>query len=494
MNVFDQFDEPAKPPQQPPRKNVFDQFDEATAPPPPPDMRQQFLESVPGQVGQGALEGLASLPGLPIDAIVAGGNFVRRQFDQPEARLEDSPLAGWGGQGWRDALLPGFDEQQVSPQGPVGAFARKAGQFAGGALPFGIAGAVPALTAAIGSEAGKKLDEVAPELTKGYGEFVGAVGGGFAPGVKAMLSRPRVTTKAPTVDQLHAQASAAYDAADNAGVVIAPQAIQRLYNTIGPDVANFGYDANLHPQIGTVLKRIEDSGQGNATLKHLDILRRVARNAGQSPLNPSQGALSGKIVGHIDDFIDNLQPADVVSGDATAAAAALKEARSLWTRMTKAEKIEAALENADTQAGSTYSGGNIDNATRQKLRPMVTRGNKQSRGWTADEKALIKRVVKGGGYGQQFARGLGKMSPESGFGKYLLAGFGAGSLVSPAMTPMLGLSAAGFVSKRIADAMTRGNVNDLLDAVRRGQAYQPRQPTRMLTRSGAALPGAIQQR
>jgi hypothetical protein len=351
---------------------------------------------------------------------------------------------------------------------------------------------LPTATALAGSEAGRVADEVAPEYTKGYGEVAGALAGGVAGSAR----RAPVRTPAPSTDQLRASANALYDQADQAGVVIAPQAIQRLYNNIGPDVANFGYDANLHPQIGMVLKRIEDSGQGNATLKHLDILRRVARNAGQSPLNPSQGALSGKIVSHIDDFIDNLQPADVVTGDAAKASAALKEARSLWSRMSKSEKIEAALENADTQAGSTYSGGNIDNATRQKLRPMLMRGNKQSKGWTTDEKAMLRRVVKGGGVTQRLLRTAGKLSPEgSGLMAQLHLLMGGGGALS-GMGP-LGFAPAGvgFVSKRIADAMTRANVEDLLHTVRRGgQAYQPRAPQRMLTRASAAVPGATQQR
>lgn len=436
-------------------------------------------------------EGIAGLPGVPLDLMAAGGNFIRRQLDLPETQLKDTWAKDWGSEGWSDAAFKAAGMPKVAaPTNDTERLVQKGGLFFGGAVPFGPAALLPTATAFAGSEAGRVADEVAPEYTKGYGETVGTLAGGVAGSGR----RAPVRAPAPTTEQLRAQARNAYDTADQAGVIYTPAAMQRLGSTVDSDLAQVAYHPDMQPKIKPVLNYLAERAQSNVTLKDVDTLRKLAGNAAKS-VDPAERMMASKIIEKIDEFVDAPQQGDVLTGDAKGAAAALKNARETYKRMAKSEKIEAALENADTQAASTYSGGNIDNATRQKLKPMLMRGSKASRGWTADEKALLRKVNKGGGVGQQLLRQVGKLSPEAGFGKYLMAGFGAGSLANPAVLPMFGLSAAGFASKRIADAMTRSNVEELLETVRRGgQAYQPRTPRRMLTRASAAVPGATQER
>jgi hypothetical protein len=439
------------------------------------------------QSGVGVAEGFAGLPGLPVEIAAGLSNFVRRNTGSQPLPVSESPVKDWGAQGWADYLLPGHNNVP-DPSGPVAAFARKAGNFAGGALPFGPAGMVPAMTGAIGSEAGKKLDEVAPEYTKGYGEFAGGVVGGLAGAAR----RVPATSAAPTIDQLRAQARAAYDAADRAGVVYTPNGVTRLGVDVVNDLANDAYLPSMQPKIKSVLDHLNEISQGNVTLKGIDTLRKAAGNAAKSG-DATERMMASKIIDRIDEFVAKPQQGDILMGDAQAGADALQNARALYHRMSKADKIDAALENADLQSASTYSGGNIDNATRQKLRPMISRNNKQNRGWTPDEAAMLRKVVRGGGLTQNVLRRVGKLSPENGGLMAQLSLLGGGGGAVAGLGPLgFAPSAAGFVAKRAADAMTRSNVADLLDTVRRGQAYQAPSAGRMLTRAAAPLPGNLQ--
>jgi hypothetical protein len=500
-NVFDQFD----PPRAQPRRNVFDQFDEL-----PTSQRGEYVEHAwqpesatpvikDGQLHNAPLavqalgaitEGVTGLPGLPVSMMVGGGNFLRRQFDLPEVEVAPgAPAYDWGTGGWSDSVMSAANMPKLAAaRNNTERLVQKAGLFFGGSAPFGPAGLVPTITSFAGSEAGRAADQVAPELTKGYGEAVGGVAGGVA----GAYRRQPVRTPAPTRADIEASATKAFDDAESAGAIYSPQATGRLQNEVDTFLASKAFDDQMQPQVNRVRAKLDErvSNGVNVTLQDLHNLRKAAGNAAQSG-NATERMMGAKLQQLIDDFLEGpMQPGDVVAGNSALAAAKLREGIKQWAVLKKLDRVDDALHNADVQASSTYSGGNIDNATRQKFRPMLTRGNKQSWGWTPDEKAMLRKVVKGGGVGQQFARAVGKLSPEAGFGKYVLTGLGAGSLANPAVTPMLGLSAAGFISKRIADAMTRSNVEDLLHTIQRGgTAYQPRTPQRMLTRASASAPG-----
>lgn len=166
---------------------------EQASAPPPTDERDPLWAQFGGKV----IEGAASLPGLPIDAMVAGGNFIRRQFDAPEVDLNDTIAKDWGGQGWWKAAqrnIPGLDKVQVAaPTNDAERLAQKGGLFFGGALPFGAAGMLPTATAVGGSEVGRAVDQAAPEYTNSYGEAVGALAGSLAPSAARRGLVPRTT-------------------------------------------------------------------------------------------------------------------------------------------------------------------------------------------------------------------------------------------------------------------------------------------------------------
>lgn len=157
--------------------------------------------------------------------------------------------------------------------------------------------------------------------------------------------------------------------------------------------------------------------------------------------------------GVIDDYLGgNIPKSDVVAGDAAAANQNLLAARQDFSANKRATEITNAMGRAENQAGSSYSGGNLENATRQQLRPILNQktGVAKQRGfqdYTDDEIAALRGAVNGSPVGNTIRTA----------GKLLGSGHGIGALgtgiaaaegahqagYDPLTSIILGLGAAG---------------------------------------------------
>lgn len=302
----------------------------------------------------------------------------------------------------------------------------------------------------------------------GRGAATGAIAGGLgnvageglSAGISKVAGAFNKKPNIPSVDDLRTGAKAAYDKADQAGVIFTPQGVGRLGNDIRVELANFGFHPKLQPRIATVLDEIERLQTGNVTFKGMDVLRRVADSA-RASMDPSEKKLGSMIVGKIDEFLENAGPSEVLMGDQAGASASVKEARDLWRRLRKSEMVSEALTKAERRAASTGSGGNADNASRQNIRALLDNPRK-ARGFTGDERQAMETVVRGTP-GQNAARLVGKLSPQ---GNGLMAALGLGATV---MNPMMAAApAVGMAAKAVADRATPKNIEALTDIIRAG--------------------------
>lgn len=297
-----------------------------------------------------------------------------------------------------------------------------------------------------------------------FGAAGGALGNVAGEGLSAGLSKAAgAFNRKPVIpgnEELRQAAEAAYKAADDAGVIFRPEGVQRMANDIRVDLAEFGFHPGLQPRVATVLDELERIQNGNVTLKGMDVLRRIADSARKS-LDPSEKALGNRIISHIDDFMQNMRPDDVLTGDAQRAGEALRTARDMWGRMRKSEMVDEAVERASRRAASTGSGGNVDNATRQNIRGILD-SPKKSRGLKPDERAAMETVVRGTPT-QNALRLAGKLSPQ---GNGLMAALGLGATVANPV--MASVPAIGMVAKALADHATPRNVDQLSRIVRAG--------------------------
>lgn len=303
----------------------------------------------------------------------------------------------------------------------------------------------------------------------GQGAAFGALAGGagnaageaLSAGVSKVAGLFNKKPSIPGYDDIVRGADEAYKAADDAGVIFTPQAIARIKQSAQAALAEDGYLPANQPKIGAVLSALDDMAQGNVTLKGLDSLRKAAGNA-YDPNNNSSNMMIGKIIDEIDGLVKSPQAGDVLTGDAQAASAAMTKARELWARKSKLDKVGLVLTKAERRANASGSGGNLDNATRQKIVEILN-NKKQSRGFTPDERAAMDTVIAGTP-GQNTLRLAGKLSPQ---GNGLMAALGLGSAATfgpvGAIPPSLG-----FVAKALADRGTGKNVEQLMDIIAAG--------------------------
>lgn len=348
-----------------------------------------------------------------------------------------------------------------------------AGLTAGRLVPAGMKGAagLAARTGAMAVDGAAlgALSATGHDTDVGEGALYGAIGG--AAGNLAGEGLAKVAGKAAglfnkkpqimTREQLEAASQAAYKAADDAGVILKPQAVQRLARELQDDLAEFGYMPQLQPKVGTFLGSLDEMAQGNITLKGMDQLRKVAGLIAKSN-DPAEQAVATQIIKKIDKHLDKLNVGDILTGDKTQGVRALQSARKLWASAKKSEMIENALERAKNNASSGGTGGNIDNAIRQQFRSILN-NPKKSRGLTADERIVMQAIVRGT-KGQNLARLVGRLSPQ-GNGLMLLI-HGTGGVVSGGAS--LPLAAVGAGAKAIADGATSRNVEQLSRIVRAG--------------------------
>lgn len=369
------------------------------------------------------------------------------------------------------ALIPGASRAigavggMLPQQGLMGLGARSA-LMAGQGAAYGALSATGNDTdvlegAALGGAAGA-LGNVVGE---GVSKAIGGVAGAFNKQPKVM-----------TTDELRAAKDAAYRAADDAGIILTPDAVRGAKTSIVDDLTNMGYHPKLQPKVSAVLDELDRVGGDNVTLKGYDTIRKIASGA-YEPGNKANNEMIRRIVRALDDNpIEN----NVLVGDVSGIAR-LKEGRGLNSRLAKSETVEYAMEKAARNAKATGSGGNLDNEIRKQFRTILNSPAK-SRGFSKDELQAMEDII-GDKPSREAARLLGKLSP-SGNGLMLALQAGAAGATGGMSIP---LAAAGSVSKKLAERGTENAVSDLSRIIaaggKRSDAFAPPNAVQRLAES-----------
>jgi hypothetical protein len=272
----------------------------------------------------------------------------------------------------------------------------------------------------------------------------------------------------PTVDDMAAKRTAAYQAADQAGVRYTPQGYDDMVSSIEQRLADARMNPTRHPKAASMLAELKAQIGHSPTLTELDQIRQVIRRDVASATDQAEAYMGQQMIRELDAFIANAGGPQVMTGSGANGAALIGEARKANTQYRKFDEVTNALGSADLRTASTGSGGNIDNAIRQNMRRVYENGSN----WTPEEEAAILKVIRGTP-GQNVLRQVGKLSPQ-GNGLMASLNLGAAAFGGP-----LGAApgAAGLVSKHFADKATQTNVTRLLEVIAQGgpQANQASQ-------------------
>lgn len=289
-------------------------------------------------------------------------------------------------------------------------------------------------------------------------------------GGKGGVSKGRVPNE-ELVQQAQQAKTAAYNAADQAGVRYTPEAYNGLVDDVAASLIRDKINPRRHEKAVSVFQDDFEALRGQSpTLTQLDQLKQiVARDL----LNSNDEALQHygrKMRNRIDEFIDSADETMVSSGDPQQAAQLIKAAREANRRYRGLETVTNAVTKAERRAESTGSGGNADNAIRQNIRGILDSPRK-SKFFKPEEQALMDRSIRDSGI-QKGVRVAGKLSPQ---GSGLMAALGIGGAMA---NPVLGVPAlVGAVAKPLAERMTRKKVDALIEALA-GKSVQTANPRR----------------
>lgn len=455
-----------------------------------PKAQGASLSGIAKSAGAGLVEGVAGLAGLPADAL----DLVARGADAllgTKAAQESGPIAQKFGSQAMQKRVEGMTGPLYKSQGGIEDFARTAGSFlpgmVGGAasipVKLGTRVALPA-AAAEGAKAlteGTALEPYAP-VAAGLTGLAGGLG------IERALTRGGVAAR-PTRDAIEARTKSLYGSKELDEVLVNPNPtskfIDDLQTRIERDIASTD-DAkgtlNLlnrlkgapEPQPSPAARLQAEMNwetlpqpKPRAPLRIEDFDRVIKRlgdeagevNANHKPTPNARAAMESRKA--LMDYLSNLQQPQLLAGDAQRASAILREAKATAQQGFKMDKIARWLRDAEIDAASTHSGGNLENVIYQKVRTALKNPEKHLRGWSADERRALERVLPN--LAESVLRRTGKLlGGGGGLGQLISGGAGGAMFGWPGMAA---LPAAGMAANRAGSALASRRINNLSDVI-----------------------------
>lgn len=445
------------------------------------DTAIDMARSIPGGIAKGA-SAIAGLPG-DIDAGLTGvADYVMGQLDpetlqkmqagreQPHS-IPKPPTSGEV----LNAVSKPFGGM-YDPKTTGGQYAETVASFAPNAIAPGSAvqKAARVLVPGIASEeAGQQTKGTKWEpIARAGGALAGGIGEGIAEGIGHARAHQIMSP-----EELGKAKNAAYKAAEQHGVVIKDTAWRGLANDVTTEMSKGPFRPDLHAGAQSALETIL-AEKGPVTLENADAIRQVVNDAIETASKNNGGDLkrATKIKGMLDEFLDNITPADTVSGDPTVAVPILKQARNLAQREFKSKQIQKIIDLSVNQASGNNSALGVGQAMRQQfknLNAQLIKNPAMAKGFSPAERAAIDRVVNGGPI-ENALRLFGKLAPTNaismGVGPSLGAAIGAG-IGGPvgAGIGAVGVPAAGAAARGSASLLTQRNARLAEELMRAGQ-------------------------
>jgi len=251
------------------------------------------------------------------------------------------------------------------------------------------------------------------------------------------------------------------------GVNVSPQAMTDLVPQVRTKIKDLPYDPDNDLVVNQALEMLNVKAGKPISFDMLDKLRRKIRDlpyskSGSTSVDSEERAVIAAIDDAIDDYMDNLTPAQTTSGDANFANELLTKGRTVRGRSYQTDTLETAIARATDASSALDATKSYPKALRDEFRNIyknkrvLAKFDKQTQG-------LIKQVAEGTAT-QKVLMGLGKLAPSARQLASQLPQYGLGysgmSMLSPTMATIVGgVQATGAASRGVANQMTKGQVN-----------------------------------
>lgn len=273
----------------------------------------------------------------------------------------------------------------------------------------------------------------------------------------------RMVASTPSSDELRAQAGNIFDESVRTGGTANQAQTAQLATDfrdiltreglIGPD----GKMVTSYPKVSGVFRQIEAYGRQSMSPAQMRTVRRLLQNAAQSQ-DGSEARMGSMLLEQFDGFSTQFMPETPKAND-------------LYTKASRGDLVEEAIELAGNRAG-TYSGAGFENALRTEFRRLnrdIIKGN--LKGLSPDQVSMIAKIATGGPM-ENLMRDVGRMAP-TGIMSATMTGGTPVALGTMLGAPGLGVAAgigalgAGAVGRRTATKMQSRNA-DIAAALMRG--------------------------
>lgn len=386
-------------------------------------------------------------------------------------------------------------EKQFRDEHPVASIgAEVGGSVLGAALPVGTIGQAATLPGKIGRGAavgaamgglygfgegeGGAENRLSNALSSGaIGGAIGGVIPALGAGVKSVMqgraqrnALAQAARGAPTTEELRSMGNALYQQVDDAGVQIKPEAFSATREGILDRLRNStGYDelpgpGSLTPNTGRVMEIMRQADETLAgtpasalPFKSLDQMRRQAGAAAGNVTNKTDQAAGMAVIQGLDDFVQRLGPDDVVAGDPEALKSAITKAREIWSRMSKSQLVDDAMERSENYLSGSASG------VRNQFKNIL-QNKKLAARFTEAERAALRSVTHGSTLDQLINLAGGGLAQMGSIG----AGLGVGG-------PLGGLAGAAAAAgqRKLAEGVTMRAAERARAAIASGALRSP---------------------
>jgi hypothetical protein len=266
-----------------------------------------------------------------------------------------------------------------------------------------------------------------------------------------------IAKTAPSAEDLAQTSKNLFKTAKDAGVEIDSTDFAVNMKQIGRNLENIGYDAELHPDIAIVLKRLTDPNIPKDFNK-IKALRTMIGDlqGGDTKLKRS---VATQLKSEFDSYLSTIPESSVTSGSKEGLKA-WKEARDSYAKLSKSEIFTDMLEIAELEK-TQFSASGAENSLSKQLRQLA-KNDRKMRLFTKEEQAAIKQAAKGTTT-QNVLRLFGKFAPTSSVNTIL-------PLLATAVSgPIgLGLTAGAMGARYGATKMRKSDVENLAALMRAG--------------------------
>ena len=213
-----------------------------------------------------------------------------------------------------------------------------------------------------------------------------------------------------TAEQLETASNNLFNQAKKSGVTIDKNKFNSDASQLVSELDELGFDPDLHPSLGKAVSRLTDPTR-EKDFKELKTIRTLIQNAqASSGANASvERKLATNLKANLDAYLSSI-PDESVTAGSKEGLKAWKDARSAYSKLSKAEIFENMLETAKLEKGK-YSQAGIEQSLYNQLKNLA-KNDKRMRMFTAEEQDAIRKATEGTDL-QNTLKFIGKFAPTS---------------------------------------------------------------------------------